>query len=86
MVATLTRARRKTMSITPPTRVRQPSVMSTRLTGNEPSKTSREMTQIPEKAMKKLTAMSDFLPYTNWKSRKKPGVCRDDVGSEQFSQ
>ena len=39
--------------------MRQSSVVSTRLTRNEPSKTTGEMTQSPKKAMKKLTSVSD---------------------------
>ena len=36
--------------------------------------------------MNKLTTMPDFLPYTNRKTRKKPGVYENEGGGEQFSQ
>ena len=86
MVTTLTWARRETMTIPPPTQMRQSSVMSTRLTGNEPSKPTWEMTQSPKKAVEKLTSIPDFLPYTNRKNRKSQESTRTEVGGEQFSQ
>ena len=36
--------------------------------------------------MKKLTTMSDFLPYTNRKTQEKPGVFENANGAELSSQ
>ena len=59
-------------------------VVNTRLTRNKPSKTTRKMTQSPEKAMEKLTPMPDLLPLYQLETQKKPGSTGTEVGANSF--